>query len=322
MNTSPTHTPHAEASSQKNQPHPSETTRKATAGMADTIDRRSMRTLWQKYLRKVTTSPLSVAVSVLILVFFTAITLMTPLIEPIGLAQNLALGVSPAGSAGHILGTDNLGRDVLFLSLAGTRSALIGPLVIAAGSMLIGLFFGVTAAWRGGLWDSTVSRTCEILLAMPVTLLAIVVAGILGGGYWVTVAVLILLFAPSDIRMVRAATLQQIPKPYIESALLLGIPTRRILAVHIVPNITPIVWANLFLNVAFALVSLSGLSYLGFGVSAQAADWGRQLADGRAFIYQNPAATLIPGILIVLAAAAINIAGDYCALRAEERTKI
>lgn len=263
--------------------------------------------------------PWSVGASLGVLVVLAVLIIVSVFIEPWALTQNLALGVTPAGSPGHVLGTDNLGRDVLALSLAGTASALVGPMVIAAGSMMLGLFFGVTAAWRGGLWDTAVSRTCEILLALPVTLLAIVVAGILGGNYWVTVGILVLLFAPSDVRMIRSATLQQMPKPYLESAILLGMPTSRILWRHVLPNITPIVWANFFVNVAFALVSLSGLSFLGLGVSAQSADWGRQLADGRAFLFQNPAAVVVPGLLIIIAAAAINIAGDYFATRAEEK---
>lgn len=272
--------------------------------------RRAART-WRK-------APGSVAISIGLLIVFACLILASPWLETVALSQNLGLGVTPAGTPGHLLGTDNLGRDVLLMSAAGTRSALLGPLIIAVGSMLLGLLFGVTAAWRGGVWDALVSRSCEILLAMPVTLLAIVVAGILGGGYWMTVAVLIVLFAPSDVRMIRAATLQQMPMPYLESAILLGMPTPRILRVHVLPNILPIVWANLFVNVAFAVVSLSGLSFLGLGVSAQAADWGRQLADGRAFLFQNPAATVVPGLLIIVAAAAINIAGDYFSSRAAE----
>ena len=183
--------------------------------------------------------------------------------------------------------------------------------------MLAGLVFGMSAAWRGGLWDACVSRSCEVLLSLPVTLLAIVVAGVIGGSYWVTVGVLIVLFAPSDVRMIRSATLAQKPQPYIEATRVLGLSGPRILAVHILPNITPIVWANLFVNIAFALVSLSGLSYLGLGVGAQDADWGRQLADGRALLAQNPAASVAAGLAIIVTATAINIAGDWFAERKE-----
>ena len=254
------------------------------------------------------TIPGSVALSFVILGLVALCVFFSSLLAPNALGQNVSLGVSPAGTVGHIFGTDKVGRDILALTIAGARSAVLGPIVIAGGSMVLG--------W----WDTLVSRSCEILLSMPVTLLAIVVAGVIGGSYWVTVGVLIILFAPSDIRMIRAATLQQKPQPYIESAQVLGLSSPRILGIHILPNITPIVWANLFVNVAFALVSLSGLSYLGFGVGAQDADWGRQLADGRFILAQNPAACVIPGLAIIITATAINIAGDWWSERQEVRS--
>lgn len=272
--------------------------------------------------RQLRTVPLSVLVSTIILAVLALWVLFPSFFAPDALAQDLATGVTPAGTSGHPLGTDKLGRDIAKLSIAGARSALVGPIVIAAGSMILGIIFGMTAAWFGGWWDALVSRISEILLSMPVTLLAIVVAGIIGGSYWVTVGVLILLFAPSDIRMVRAGTLQQLPKPYVEAARVLGLSPWRILRVHLLPNVLPIVWANLFVNVAFALVSISGLSYLGFGVSAQAADWGRQLADGRDVLFQNPAACVVPGVLIIVAAIAINTAGDWWVARNSQRIDV
>lgn len=261
--------------------------------------------------------PGSVVLSVVVLVAVAICVIVPSVLVPGALDQTLALGVSPAGTPGHLLGTDKVGRDVLALTVAGARSAIVGPIVIAVGSMVAGLMFGMSAAWRGGLWDACVSRSCEVLLSLPVTLLAIVVAGVIGGSYWVTVGVLIVLFAPSDIRMIRSATLAQKPQPYIEATRVLGLSGPRILTVHILPNITPIVWANLFVNIAFALVSLSGLSYLGLGVGAQDADWGRQLADGRALLAQNPAASVAPGLAIIVTATAINIAGDWFAERKE-----
>ena len=248
--------------------------------------------------------PGSVLFSVAFLGLVVVCVLFSSVLVPGALDQHIALGVTPAGTPGHLLGTDKVGRDVLALTVAGARSAVVGPLVIAAGSMAVGLVFGMSAA-------------CEVLLSLPVTLLAIVVAGVIGGSYWVTVGVLIVLFAPSDIRMIRAATLAQKPQPYIEATQVLGLSGPRILGVHVLPNITPIVWANLFVNIAFALVSLSGLSYLGLGVGAQDADWGRQLADGRAILAQNPAAAVASGLAIIITATAINIAGDWVTERQE-----
>ena len=180
--------------------------------------------------------PGSVLFSVAFLGLVVVCVLFSSVLVPGALDQHIALGVTPAGTPGHLLGTDKVGRDVLALTVAGARSAVVGPLVIAAGSMAVGLVFGMSAAWWGGAWDACVSRSCEVLLSLPVTLLAIVVAGVIGGSYWVTVGVLIVLFAPSDIRMIRAATLAQKPQPYIEATQVLGLSGPRILGVHVLPN--------------------------------------------------------------------------------------
>lgn len=233
------------------------------------------------------------------------------LLAPHALDQDVYLGVVGAGVEGHLFGTDQLGRDILQLSLAGARSALAGPIVVAVGSMVIGVLLGTFAGYRGGVVDMLAGRYADLLLALPSVLLAIVVAGLVGRGYWITVAVLIVLFSPSDVRLVRGAVMEQTPRPYIESARILGIRPMRIMFRHIAPNIVPIVVANLLLNVAFALVALSSLSYLGLGVPPGAPDWGRQLADGRALLGDNPLAAVVPGVLIILTATAVNLLGDW-----------
>jgi peptide/nickel transport system permease protein len=230
---------------------------------------------------------------------------------PDALAQDVAHGGLPAMSPGHLLGTDSLGRDVLKLIIAGTRSAIIGPICIAVGSLAIGLVFGSLAGWYGGPADWVISRYADLTLSMPSLLIAIVAAGIIGGGYWVSVAVMIVLYSPFDIRLVRSAVIQQKGKPYIESALLLRLGAVRILAKHIFPNIIMIVFVNFFLNIAYGLVSMSSLSYLGLGVAPGEADWGRQLSDGKAILFDNPASALAAGAAIVVTAIAENVVGNY-----------
>lgn len=225
--------------------------------------------------------------------------------------QDPLLGVSPPGSDGHLLGTDLLGRDILDLSIAGTRSAVVGPIVIALGSMLLGMVLGTVSGYTGGWIDLLLSKYADLLLALPVTLVALVVAGLVDGGYWVTVVVLVVLFSPTDIRLMRSAVLTQSTRPYIESAKVLGLSRWRIMFRHILPNVLPIAFATMLLNVAFALVAMSALSFLGLGVEPGEPDWGRQLADGRDLLSQNAAAVIVPGLLIIVTAAAINLLGDW-----------
>jgi peptide/nickel transport system permease protein len=232
-------------------------------------------------------------------------------IAPNATEQNVLLGAVPAGTDGHLFGTDLLGRDILGLSIAGTRSAVIGPVFIALGSMLLGMVLGTVSGYTGGWIDLLLTKYADLLLALPVTLIALVVAGLIDGGYWVTVLVLVVLFSPTDIRLMRSAVMTQATRPYIESARVLGLSRWRIMFRHVLPNVLPIAFATMLLNVAFALVAMSALSFLGLGVGPGEPDWGRQLSDGRDLLSQNAAAVIVPGVLIIIAAATINLLGDW-----------
>jgi peptide/nickel transport system permease protein len=225
-------------------------------------------------------------------------------------AQNLNAALS--GPTGHFwFGTDSLGRDIFSRTLAGARTALVGPLVVALGAMAIGNVLGLLAGYRGGSVDTVVMRGVDLMYALPPLLVAIVVGGVVGGGYWVAVAILVVLFSPYDARLIRGATLEQRNLPYVEAARVLGLSSRRIMGRHIWPNLLPLVVANTFLNFAFALVTLAGLSFIGIGVAPGTADWGQMLSDSRALVFQNPWAAIGPGGALVLTAISMNLAGDW-----------
>jgi peptide/nickel transport system permease protein len=187
----------------------------------------------------------------------------------------------------------------------------MGPILIALGAMLVGNTLGLFAGYLGGLADSAIMRWVDLMYSLPALLVAIVVVGVLGGGYWLAVATLIVLTAPYDTRIVRGATLEQRPRAYVEAARTLGLSARRVMFMHIWPNVLPLVVANTFLNFAFSIVALAGLSFLGLGVGPGTPDWGRMLAESRTLLFQNPASALAPGGMIVLTAAAMNLIGDW-----------
>jgi peptide/nickel transport system permease protein len=225
-------------------------------------------------------------------------------------ATNLALGITkPSGSAW--LGTDDLGRDILSRTIVGARTAMVGPILIAFGAMVLGNLLGLISGYRGGLTDSGIMRWVDLMYALPPLLVAIVIAGVLGSSYGLAVALLVILTAPYDTRIVRAATLEQRSLPYVEAARTLGLSDSRIMFRHIWPNIAPLVVANSFLNFAFSLVALSALSFLGLGAGPATPDWGRMLSDSRSLIFDNPWTALAPGAMIVLTAAAMNLIGDW-----------
>lgn len=265
-------------------------------------------------------APVSELVALTVLILCALAIALTPLVAADATHQSVLDGLLPIGSPGHLLGTDQLGRDILKLTIAGTASALVGPICIALGSMLLGVFFGTLAGFHRGPLDFAIGRSADLLLALPVMLVAIVVAGIFDAGYWATVILLIVLFSPSDVRLVRAAVLEQAPRPYVEAARMLSLSRWRIMFRHIVPNVLPLIVTNVMLNTAIALVTLSSLSFLGVGVRPGTADWGRQIADGKELLLDNPAAVLAPALLIVVVACSINILGDAIGRRITQRS--
>ena len=138
-------------------------------------------------------------------------------------------------------------------------------------------------------------RWVDFMIALPGPLVAIVVVGVVGGGYWTAVLVLIILFTAPDTRIVRSAVLEQRPLPYIDAARALGVSKTRILFVHILPNVLPLVLAYVLLDFAFALVNLAGLSFLGLGVEPGTPDWGRMLFENRTILFSNPVGAAAAG---------------------------
>ena len=230
---------------------------------------------------------LLIALSILIVVLVVICAVFGSQIAPFGAnAQNLILATQ-APSAHHLLGTDDFGRDILSRLIVGARAAVIGPALIAIGALIIGNTLGLIAGYVGGRVDYFIMRLSDLVWALPGLLIAIVVVGVIGGGYYVAVTVLVVLTFPIDARIVRGATLQQRNMPYVEAAVTIGISARRVMLRHIWPNLLPLVMANTFLNFAFSLVALSGLSFLGLGVPLNTPDWGGMLAQNLSLIQTN-----------------------------------
>jgi peptide/nickel transport system permease protein len=224
--------------------------------------------------------------------------------------QRLLVGDTPP-SPEFVAGTDILGRDVLSRVIHGARTALVGPVVVAAGAFAIATLLGLLSGYLGGFVDSAIMRWVDFMFALPGPLVAIVVVGVVGGGYWTAVLVLVILFTAPDTRIVRSAVIEQRPLPYIDAARALGISKARILFVHILPNVLPIILAYVVLDFAFALVNLAGLSFLGLGVEPGTPDWGRMLFENRNIMFSNPVALLLPAAMIILTAVSMNLIGDW-----------
>jgi peptide/nickel transport system permease protein len=253
-----------------------------------------------------------VAAVVVMVVFGSLIAPQNP-----GVQNPLNALAKPGG--GHWLGTDSLGRDVFSRLIAGARTAFIGPLVIAGASLVLGNLLGLWAGYKGGRVDAVIMRWVDLMWSVPGLLVIIVVSGTLGGGYWLAVGLLVILTVPFDTRVVRGATLEQAPRPYVEAARTLGVPGWRIMVWHIWPNVSPVAVANAFLNFAGSLTAIAGLSFLGLGVAPGTPDWGLMLSEGLQDLFVNPVAVLAPGALIVLTATSMNLIGDWLQERLASR---
>jgi ABC-type dipeptide/oligopeptide/nickel transport system permease subunit len=236
--------------------------------------------------------------------------------------QDLTLSVvGPSGD--HLAGTDNIGRDILSRAVVGTWIAVAGPFVLAVGEVVLGAALGLLAGYVGGWVDTAIARYVDLMWSLPGLLVTIMIIGIAGGGYWGAVAVLIFLNASNDIRILRASALWQRGLPYIEAARVLGLPRRRIMARHVTPNMMPLVVTTFCLDFAGSLGTIAGLAYLGFGLTPGTPDWGTMIGENRYILFENPAASLLPTLLVAFTAISMSLIGnwlyDYIASRGRSR---
>ncbi len=273
--------------------------------MAETLELKRTR---ETHRRRIT---FMVALSLVFLVVLLVFAVFGTAITPHDHEEQRLLVSDTSPSAEFWAGTDQLGRDIFSRTIIGARPALVGAVTVSVGAFAIATVLGLSSGYLGGAVDAGVMRWADLMLALPGLLIAIVVVGVFGGGFWVAVLVLILLFAAPDTRIVRSAVLQQRPLPYIEAARTLGVSKPRVMFGHILPNILPIIFAYVVLDFAFALVALAGLSFLGLGIEPGAADWGRMLSENKNLLFSNPWAAVVPAVLIILTAAAMNLVGDW-----------
>src|SRR6476661_4426863 len=260
-------------------------------------------------LRRLPSAFTTVAFIIVFVVVFLAI--FGRFLQPYDPAAQDLFHTSAPPSSDHWLGTDGLGRDILSRLIAGAGAAITGPFVVAITGLIAASGLGILSGYMGGTIDLVIQRFVDFMFALPGLLIAIVVVGVVGGGYWLAVLVLSLLNFSGGVRILRGAALEQRALPYVEAARTLGVPRRRIMYRHIWRNISPIVFANAALDFALALVALSSLSYLGLGTSPGEPEWGRMLAENQPLLFSNPLGVLSPGLAIVLFATAVTVIGDW-----------
>ena len=213
-------------------------------------------------------------------------------------------------SARHWLGTDELGRDIFFRVLYGTRFSCSVGLVAVTIGLVIGVTLGAIAGFYGGTLEEVIMRSTDILGAVPNMLMAIVIVSVLGQSIWNLMLAVGITSVPQFVRITRAAVLTVRNQEYVEASKAIGLSNRRIIFKHILPNCLSPIIVQATLRVASAIISASSLSFLGLGVPAPSPEWGALLSGGRKYIRDYSYMTLFPGLAIMITVLALNMMGD------------
>lgn len=225
-----------------------------------------------------------------------------------------------ADAPGHLLGYDANGRDVFSRLLAGARTSMLGPLIVVAASIALGVTIAIAAAWRGGRFDTLVSSALDIAFAFPGILLAILAAAVFGAGLFAAVLVLSLAYTPYIARVVRGSALQERSKPYIAALEVQGMSGWRICTRHLLPNVSGVVVAQGTTLFGYAMVDLAAISFIGLGVQPPAADWGVMVFENRqGLAIGEPMPAVLAGLCLIGVVIAFNVLGERLAIRNEGR---
>jgi peptide/nickel transport system permease protein len=212
--------------------------------------------------------------------------------------------------ARHWLGTDQLGRDLLSMVLAGAGTSLAVSLLAVGAALLVGVPLGLLAAARGGWGDALLMRAGDIVFAFPSLMIAILLAAVLGPGASNAIVAIAIFNVPVFTRLVRGEARRLWGRDFIAAARLAGKGRARISVEHVLPNIAPAIIVQATIQCSVALLAEAGLSYVGLGVQPPQPSWGRMLADAQTLIGSAPRLALVPGVAILLAVLGLTLLGD------------
>ncbi len=254
-------------------------------------------------------SPLATAGLVLLLIFAASALLASMLAPYDPLDQQLLTRLKPPSLA-HLLGTDQLGRDILSRLLFGARISLTVGLVVVGSAGAFGTLVGLIAGYADGLVDEILMRLTDIFFAFPPLILAMAIAGALGPSLNNAMIAIAVVTWPVYARLVRGQVLSLRQREFIIAARSIGATTPRILWRHLLPNTLAPILVQASFDMGGAILSAAGLSFIGFGAQPPTPEWGVMISEGRKFITTQPWLSLFPGLAILFTVAAFNLIGD------------
>ena len=281
-------------------------------GMMDPDDNENVKkqSPFLEVLKRLAQNKIAVA-GLIIVIVFALIAIFAPFLttyDPVAInlkGKNLGPMV-----AGHICGTDSMGRDIFSRLIYGARYSLgLGFASVVVG-LIAGIILGCVAGYFGGVVEELIMRACDVFQAIPGTLLAIVISAALGSGFTNTIIALSISRVPFTCRMIRAQFLNQRKLEYVEAAQAENCSKLALMFKHILPNtISPIIVATT-MGIGGTIMMAASLSYIGLGIQPPTPEWGAMLSDAKAIIRFYPYQALAPGLCIAIIVLALNLFGD------------
>jgi peptide/nickel transport system permease protein len=269
-----------------------------------------VRGYWQSVGYRLRHDPVTLAFAAIVLLIVLA-AILAPLIAPFDPYKEGIVGrLKPIGWKGHPLGTDELGRDMLSRLLYGGRVSLLMGVVPVVVASLIGGLLGIVGGFAGGRVNMAIMRTMDVFYAFPSVLLAVAIAGAMGGGIGNGMLALTLVFIPPMCRVAETATTQVRALDFIEAARASGAGMFTIIRYHVLGNVLGPVFVYASTLISVSILLASGLSFLGLGVRPPIPDWGLMLSTLRQSIYVVPLVCALPGLAIFVTSICCNLVSD------------
>ncbi len=250
------------------------------------------------------------AVTSILVIALLIIAAAAPALAPYDPTQAVMKDAFLEPGAGHWFGTDKLGRDCLSRVMYGARASLSGVLFLVASVFVVGTTMGVVSGYFGGKVDMVIMRISDMMISFPGMILAIAVAGIMGGSLVNAVIALTIVSWTKYARLARSLVLQIKRRVYVEAAIVNGGTNLHILWTHILPNILPMMVITAASDIGALMMELAGLSFLGFGSQPPAPEWGLMLNEGRQQLQTAPWLMIFPGLSIFITVVIFNLWGD------------
>ena len=265
---------------------------------------------WQTVGRRFMQQKVAVAAALVVLVLL-VLAVFGPWLAPMDPYQSSILKrLKPIGFPGHLLGTDELGRDMLSRLIVGTRLSLFIGITPVICAFVIGSVIGITAGYAGGWVNTSMMRTIDVFYAFPSVLLAIALSGALGAGITNSLISLTIVFIPPIARVAESVTTQIRGRDFVDAARASGAGAFTIVRVHVLGNVLGPVFVYATSLIAVAMILASGLSFLGLGVKPPGPEWGLMLNTLRTAIYTQPWIAALPGAMIFITSIAFNLLAD------------